>query len=209
MSASQSDYEMDYLVEKEIRLNIKAKKGEFGYRRAHRTRQLFIVYAFLAVIIALLVSRRFITWNGLRNLVTVSAILIVLPMANLASPLVAAWRVSPATEALYRLCRPYEEKFPILYELIITSPDMILAVDAAVIHPSGVYLYCPSCHADIRKAEKFMNEMLTAWKLDGNARLITEEKSFEKRLSSLKEIKPEDDDGSAPYVEKLLKSLSM
>lgn len=190
-------------------MNIKAKKGEFGYRRAHRMRQLAIVCAFLAVIIALLISRRFITWNGLKNLVTVSAILVVLPMANLASPLVAAWRIPDASEALHRLCRPYEEKFPILYELIITSPDMILAVDAAVIHPSGVYLYCPSRQADTKKAEKFINEMLTAWKLDGNARLITEEKSFEKRLASLKEIKPEEDDGSAPYVEKLLKSLSM
>ena len=35
------------------------------------------------------------------------------------------------------------EKFPMLYDLIITSRDFIMPVDVVVIHPTGVYLYCP------------------------------------------------------------------
>mgnify|MGYP000063769237 CR=1 FL=1 len=55
-----------------------------------------------------------------------------------------------------------------LYDLIITSRDFIMPVDVAVIHPTGVYLYCPKKGIDTKAAEKFLNEMLTGWKLDGN-----------------------------------------
>lgn len=185
------------------------KKGCYGYRSTHRKRQIAIVLLFLAAIFLQLGARHFISWKELRNLLTISAILTVLPMANLASPLVASWKIKEMSEKLYNSCHPYEEKFPVLYDLIITSSDMILPIDAAVIHPSGVYLYCSDKGADAKKAEKFLNEMLTGWKLDGNARVMTEEKNFLKRLSTLKEVTEEEDDGSAPHVEKLLKSLSM
>ena len=187
----------------------KIKKGMYGYRDAHKKRQILLVSMFLAVIAALLVSRYFITWTSLKNLVTISAILTVLPMANLASPLVASWKIRTAPRELYDACRLYEEKFPVLYDLIITSRDFIMPVDVAVIHPTGVYLYCPKKGIDTKAAEKFLNEMLTGWKLDGNARIMTEKKNFLTRLSTLKNVTEVEDDGSAPHVEKLLKSLSM
>lgn len=187
----------------------KIKKGEYGYRTARRKTQIFQVSLFLAAIIAQLVARQFITWTELRNLVTISAILTVLPMANLASPLVAAWKIKEVTEELHQACLPYEGRFPVLYDLIITSNDMILPVEAAVIHPTGVYLYSPVKHTEVKKAEKFINEMLVKWKLDGNAKVMTEEKNFLKRLAMLKDVTEEEDDGSAPHVVKLLKSLSM
>ena len=77
------------------------------------------------------------------------------------------------------------------------------------ISPTGVYLYCPNKNVDRRKAEKFLNEMLVGWKLDGNAKVMNEEKKFLRRLSELKTVTEEEDDGSAPHVLKLLKSLSM
>ena len=104
---------------------------------------------------------------------------------------------------------PYEEKFPVLYDLIITNNDLIMPVDAAVIHPTGVYLFCPNKAVDVKKAEKFLNEMLVGWKLDGNAKVMVEKKNYLTRLSTLKPVTEEEDDGSAPHVAKLLKSLSM
>ena len=143
------------------------------------------------------------------NLAPEGAVLTVLPMANLASPLVVAARIPEVPEKFHDACVPYEEKFPILYDLIITSNDLIMPVDAAVVHPTGVYLYCPNKNVDRRKAEKFLNEMLVGWKLDGNAKVMNEEKKFLRRLSELKTVTEEEDDGSAPHVLKLLKSLSM
>lgn len=190
-------------------MKTKITKGMYGYRDAHKKKQLMVVLLFIAAILAQLVLRNFITRSDVRNLVTISAILTVLPMANLASPLVVSWRIPAASKALYDACRPYEEKFPVLYDLIITSNDLILPVDAAVVHPTGVYLYCPNKSVDKKKAESFLNEMLTNWKLDGNAKVMSEEKNFLRRLSELKAVTEAEDDGSAPHVVKLLKSLSM
>lgn len=181
----------------------------YGYRSARRKKQIRIIAGFLAAIAVLLISRFFITWDAMKNLLTISAILLVLPMANTASPMVAAWKIRETPEDFYDACRPYEEKFPVLYDLIITSSDLIMPIDAAVIHPSGVYMFCPVKGIDIKKGEKFLNEMLTGWKLDGNAKIMVERKNYLNRLASLKPVAEEDDDGSAPHVEKLLKSLSM
>lgn len=189
----------------------KIKKGMYGYRDAHKKRQILLVSLFLLVIAALLVSRYFITWKSLKNLVTISAILTdAFPWPEpWRLPLMASWKTGPPPESFYDACRPYGEKFPILYDLIITSRDFIMPVDVAVIHPTGVYLYCPKKGIDTKAAEKFLNEMLTGWKLDGNARIMTEKKNFLTRLSTLKNVTEDEDDGSAPHVEKLLKSLSM
>ena len=179
-------------------MKLRLEKGTYRYRTAHKKRQLFFVVLFILAIVAQLILRNFITAQIYKNLVTISAILTVLPMANLASPLVVAARIPEVPE-----------KFPILYDLIITSNDLIMPVDAAVVHPTGVYLYCPNKNVDRRKAEKFLNEMLVGWKLDGNAKVMNEEKKFLRRLSELKNVTEEEDDGSAPHVLKLLKSLSM
>ncbi len=187
----------------------KIEKGDYGYRTAHRRRQIVIVGLFLALIAALLIARHFMAEGGLRNLVTISAVLTTLPMANMASPLIAALKIPEITETFHSECKQYEDRFPILYDLIITSQDMILPFDAAAIHPSGVYLYCPDEKADGKKAEKFLNEMLIKWKLDGNAKVMTGEKNFFRRLGTLPAVTDDTDDGSAPYVAKLLKSLSM
>ena len=182
-------------------MKLRLEKGTYRYRTAHKKRQLFFVVLFILAIVAQLVLRNFITEQIYKNLVTISAILTVLPMANLASPLVVAARTPEVPEEFHNACVPYD--------LIITSNDLIMPVDAAVVHPTGVYLYCPNKNVDRRKAEKFLNEMLVGWKLDGNAKVMNEEKKFLRRLSELKTVTEEEDDGSAPHVLKLLKSLSM
>ena len=76
-------------------------------------------------------------------------------MANLASPLVVASRIPEVPEELHKACLPYEDKFPILYDLVITSNDLIMPVDAAVVHPTGVYLYCTNPIWTGRKRRNF------------------------------------------------------
>ena len=125
-------------------MKLRLEKGTYRYRTAHKKRQLFFVVLFILAIVAQLILRNFITAQIYKNLVTISAILTVLPMANLASPLVVAARIPEVPEKFHDACVPYEEKFPILYDLIITSNDLIMPVDAAVVHPTGVYLYCPN-----------------------------------------------------------------
>ena len=75
---------------------------------------------------------------------------------------------------------PYDTAYPftVFYDLIITNTDLIMPIDAAVIHPTGLYLFCPDKKVDIKKAEKFINEILIGWKLDGNAKIMVEKKNY-------------------------------
>ena len=187
----------------------KIVKGQYGYRDAHKKTQIRNVAMFAVAIAAVLIGRFFVPMEDIKNLMMISAILLVLPMANLASPLLVSWKFQTTPKDFYDAVKPYEDKFPVLYDLIITNTDLIMPVDAAVIHPSGVYLFCPNKGSDVKKAEKFLNEILIGWKLDGNAKVMVEKKNYLNRLASLKPVTEEDDDGSEEYVRKVLLGLSM
>lgn len=187
----------------------KIVKGQYGYRDAHKKVQIRNVALFAIAIAAVLIGRFFVSWEDMKKMMMITAILLVLPMANLASPLIVSWKFKTTPKDFYDAVRPYEEKFTIIYDLIITNTDLIMPIDSAVIHPTGVYLFCPNKNIDIKKAEKFLNEILIGWKLDGNAKIMVEKKNYLNRLASLRDLTEEDDDGSEDYIKKVLLGLSM
>ena len=188
---------------------MKLHKGQYGYRDSHRKQQLLWVILFLAAIIAQLLARNFTANSSAKNILTVMAILTVLPMANLASPLLAGWRYKTPAEDFHRIMMPYEEKCTILYDLIITSKEYVMPMDAMAVHPSAVIGYCTNPKVDVKKAEAHLNEMLKGNKLDANARVFKEETTFLRRLDNLKPAAEYEDDGSLPYAVQLMKNLSM
>lgn len=185
------------------------KKGQYGYRDSNRRMRLLIVLILSAAIIIQLLCRHLTTNQSARNILTVMAILTVLPMANMASPLIASWRYRTPPEAFYKKVSAYESRFPILYDLVITSKDAIMPMDAIAVHPNGVFAYCTNGKVDTGKAEQFLNSMLSGHKLEPHAKVIKDEKAFFRRLDNLKPEIEYEDDGTIPYVEALLKSLSM
>ena len=66
------------------------KKGTFGYRKYHRNMQCAVVAILAAAILIQLGARQLTAAQSFKNVLTVTAILTVLPMANVASPLLAA-----------------------------------------------------------------------------------------------------------------------
>ena len=187
----------------------KIRKGYYGYRDAHKKTQIRNVSLFAIAIAAILIGRFFVTWEDMKKMMMITAILLVLPMANLASPMLVSWKYKTAPKDFYDAVKPYGEKFTVFYDLIITNTDLIMPIDAAVIHPSGIYMFCPNKNIDIKKAEKFINEILIGWKLDGNAKIMVEKKNYLNRLASLRDLTEEDDDGSIEYITKVILGLSM
>ena len=59
------------------------------------------------------------------------------------------------------------------------------------------------------KAEKELQELLKNNRINLKLRLITDEKSFFRRLDSLKPASEYEDDGTVEYAARLLKNLSM
>ncbi len=187
---------------------MKKEKGDYGYRTSYR-RMRFCIAAVLAAAILAQLGARFLTDNeAAKNILTVMAILTVLPMANVASPLLAAWRYKTPPVEFYERVKPYEERARILYDLILTTKDDIVPADAAAVHPNGVFVYCPVSLKGNR-AEKAVNELFAKNRAGLTVKLISDEKSFFRRLDSLKPLDSYVDDGTVEYGADLLKTLSM
>ena len=188
---------------------MKIDKGQFGYRDHRRKMRLILVLIFAAAILAQLGARQLTDNQAAKNILTVMAILTVLPMANLASPLIASWNYRTPSGEFYEKVQGYEDKCVILYDLIVTTREFVVPIDAAAVHPKGVYAYCTSSKIDTVRAEKAINALFMDNKLDPNLKLIKDEHSFLRRLDSLKPAAEYEDDGIVPYAAKLMKNLSM
>ncbi|MGL5435418.1 MAG: O-linked GlcNAc transferase-like protein [Lachnospiraceae bacterium] len=188
---------------------MKKDKGQYGYRNHRKRMRMLLTGIFIAAILLQLLVRHFTDNPSTRNILTVMAILTVLPMANIASPLLASWKYKTPDRDFYDKVLPYEERFPILYDLVLTTKECIMPMDVIVVHPKAVIAYCTNPKVDTPVAEKFLNEMLRGHKLDANAKVIKDEQTFFRRLDTLKPASEYEADGSEPYVIALMKSLSM
>ncbi len=188
---------------------MRKKKGEYGYRNYRKAVQLGQVLFGAAAIVIQLLARNLTDNQAAKNVLTLMAILSVLPTANVAAPLLAALRYRTPSEDFHKKAAGYESKGVLLYDLVVTTKEQILPFDAVMIHPMGVIAYCPAEKTDIKKAEKTLNASFVSQKLDPNIRIITDERQFFNRLKGLKPAADYEDDGSVGYAAGVLKSMSM
>ncbi len=185
------------------------EKGRYGYRNYHKKTELVKIALGAAAILIQLGARMLTDRTSLQNILTVMAVVSVLPVANLAAPLLASFRYRTPGEEFYRKLHPYEEHMEVLYDLILTSKEYIMPMDGILIHPTGVYAYCTNPNLPVRKAEAFLNQMFQSHRLDPHVKILTDEKAFFKRAASLRPAGEYEDDGSVEYTVNLLKNLSM
>ncbi len=190
-------------------MNHKIQKGQYGYRSYLRKSQIIKVAIGAAAILLQLAARALTGNQAAKNILTVMAILSVLPTANVASPMLAAWKWKTPSEDFHRALAAYEDKGIVLYELIVTTREQVLPFDGILVHPMGVFAYCVNPKTDVQKAQKALNEIFRAHKLDENIKVIKDEKQFFNRLKSLKPMSESEDDGSVEYGAGVLKNLSM
>ena len=165
---------------------MKIRKGQYGYRDQHKKSRALLTGLFAVTIIAQLIARQLASEQAAKNILTVMAILTVLPMANPASPLLASWKYRTSERAFYEKARAYEGKCTMLYDLIVTTKEQILPLDAVAVHPNGVFAFCSNEKTDLSKAEKAVNALFQANKLDPNVKLIRDPHAFFRRLDKLK-----------------------
>lgn len=185
------------------------KKGQYGYRDYHKKVEMVKLLCGIAAIGVQLWARRFTGQEAMKNILTVMAILSALPVANVAAPLLAAFRYRTPGEEFYRRLSEMEQKVSVLYDLVITSKEQILPMDGIVVHPAGVYAYCSNPGISVDRAETFLNDLFRAHRLDPRVKVLTDENAFFKRAKALKPEREYEDDGSVAYGINLLKDISM
>lgn len=187
----------------------KKQKGEYGYRNYYRRVQLAKVLFGTVMILLQLGARRFVSDTAVKNILTVMAVLSVLPTANIASPLLAAWKYKTPSEEFYNKILCFKKKGSLLFDLVITTKDSVLPIDALIVHPMGIYAFYTGSKSDFSKPEHALNEIFAAHRLEQKIKIIKDECAFIRHLEGLKEASEYEDDGSMEYAEGLLKNLSM
>ncbi len=185
------------------------QKGDYGYRRQFRRDRILIIILLLVSILVQVAIRNLTSMNSFRLLFTVTAILTVLPMGIMASPLIASWRYRTPDRSFYDDIHPYEEKFTILYDLILTTKEQVIPLDAVVVHPIGVIGYCPDAKLDEKKAEAGLNELFASERLDPRIHIMKDLKNFERRLDNLKPASDYEDDGVVEAESEMFRRLCM
>ena len=115
------------------------EKGEYGYREQHKKQQLLLIFLGVLAILLQLGARRFTQQAAFQNILTVMAIVSVLPVANLAAPFLFSFCYKTPGPDFYQALSPYEGQMAILYDLIITSKELIMPMDGV---PASVTPRC-------------------------------------------------------------------
>lgn len=186
----------------------KVTKGAMGYRSYFKKKRLAGIAIMAAAIIVLMVLRTKAS-DTLSMLLTLSAVFIAIPLANYATPLAAAWKYPPTPEETHNKYQKYEKDFTVLYDMILTTKESIMPMDVIAVHPTGVYCLCTNPKAKVKKAEELLNQYFTAAKLDPNVHISLDQKTFDRRITTLKPASEYEDDGTIPYTVETLQSLCM
>lgn len=184
-------------------------KGQYGYRDYHRNKELVKIIIGAALIVLQLLLRKFTNNDSAKNILTVMAVLSVLPVANIAVPLLAAFRYRTSSKDFYNQVSAFNSRGEVLYDLVLTSKEQVIPLEAALIHETGVYAYCAYKNTDTPKAERFLTQMFLRHKLDQEIKIFLDEKIFFNRLRSLKTDAWKEESTNLDQTVSLLKSLSM
>ncbi|MDO5589590.1 MAG: hypothetical protein Q4F98_00820 [Lachnospiraceae bacterium] len=144
---------------------MKIEKGQPGYVKSRKTKYLLWAVIEFAVVVALVVIG--VVQSGSRmNLLTVVAVVGCLPAAKMLAEYIT---MAPYNSIAQDKYDEIEEKAPLLtkvYDLVITSPQKVMQVDAIVISGHTVCGYTSNEKTDEVKTACYIKEMLRKYKYD-------------------------------------------
>lgn len=138
---------------------MKTEKGHPGYIHSRKMKYLLWAVVEFAIVIALVVIGIIQTGSRM-NLLTVVAIVGCLPAAKM---LVEYITMAPYHSIAPEKGKEIEEKAPLLtkaYDLVITSPEKVMQIDAVVISGHTICGYTSNEKTDEAKTAQYIKEVL-------------------------------------------------
>ncbi|CVI68330.1 hypothetical protein NDGK_01176 [Clostridiales bacterium CHKCI001] len=187
----------------------KIEKGHYGYIRARKKTLLIrTMILFLGVII--LLAMGFALTHTKKNLLTVAAIVSVLPAANQAVVLFALLPYHGREKEEYESVRAIVPNGVLNTELILTSKnDRSMPIDYAYVHPTGLYCFSFDSKLDIPKTEQYIRTMMKTNHLNTHVKIFRDFKQFKKRLGELEPIDRNTCEEKLLKIEGVLRAISI
>ncbi|MBR2653521.1 MAG: hypothetical protein IKD59_03095 [Lachnospiraceae bacterium] len=164
----------------------KATKGQFGYFRYERMRRLLITIITVLFPAAVFVAG-IIVYGTERNLLTVIALVLVIPFAMAFVSLVMVYTHSSIPEDEYKEIEEHAGTLTMAYELYVTHETASTMVDAFAICGSTVVGLVTEKKGDPKFTADYIKKVLRSNGIGSNVALMTDRKHFLERLDSMNE----------------------
>lgn len=188
---------------------LRLQKGHHGYIKRKKRMLLAEVLFLLAGIIGLIVIGVVVTGSR-KNLLTVVAIVTVIPMVNQLVVLIALWKFQSRPVQEYEQVAAAVGKGVLDTELVITSKtDKTFLLDYACIHEKGVICYCSDKNVSAKKAEDYIQSFMKANSLKTDVFLIRDWKNFLNRIQELEEWDRSSCDEKLLRIEGVLRGIAI
>ena len=164
----------------------KATKGQFGYFRYERMRRLLITIITVLFPAAVFVTG-IIVYGTERNLLTVIALVLVIPFAMAFVSLVMVYTHSSISEEEYKEIEEHAGTLTMAYELYVTHETASTMVDAFAICGNTVVGLVTEKKGDPKFTADYLKKVLRSNGIGSNVALMTDRKHFMERLDSMNE----------------------
>jgi hypothetical protein len=164
----------------------KVSKGQYGYFRYERKRRL-VITILLFLIPALVFLVGILMFGSQKNLLTVLALVLVIPFAMAFVSLVMVYTHSSIPEEEYREIEEHAGTLTMAYELYVTHEEASTMVDAFAICGNTVVGLVTDKKGDPKFTADYIKKVLRANGIGSNVTLMTDRKHFIERLDSMNE----------------------
>ncbi|MDD2972969.1 MAG: hypothetical protein PHE02_12665 [Lachnospiraceae bacterium] len=185
----------------------KIKKGTFGYLPYQKKKN--IIQTILLFVLALLIYITGYISTGTRaNLLTIVAMLGMLPASKSAVEMILFLRQKNCSREINDQIRTHEGDFPMAYELVLTSYDRNFPISSIAVQANTVCGYTENEHCDVAAAEKHISDILKQNGYKPAVKLFKELEKYNNRLDALKDLESDSADKDAEIME-VIKAISI
>ena len=185
----------------------KTKKGEYGYLKHQRKREIAKTAVLFCLSLAVYLSG-LITTGTNKNLLTIVAVLGCLPASRSAVGMILFLRAKGCSEELHERILPHAKGLPQLYDVVLTSYDATFELVHLVFKGNSLIglTVNPKCKTDA--CEKHLKEMMAKDAIkDVRVKIFQDTPKYLNRLDQLRELAAEDTQTDAVFS--LIRAISI
>lgn len=186
---------------------MKVTKGNFGYLKSQKKREILRTLLYFAISAAVFLLG-LLTTHTRANLLTVVAMLGMLPASKSLVGVIIFLRAKNCSEEIYQKTLPHVGTLPMLYELVLTSYDKNYAISSITCKNNIVCGYSEDEKFDVPAARKHILDILKQNACKPGIELFKEFHSYTQRLESLQQLE-ETKDNNDEKIRNVIKAISL
>lgn len=174
-------------------VGMKVKAGQYGFLKKQKITFIVKMLVFIAVGIAMYIVGLLTNKGDSKNICTVMAILMSLPLAKSFTELVVIFPFRDVEEERYKkVSSQCPEQAKLMTGMVITSEKKIMNLDFLVECEGNVIALAGKKEADIPYISDYLTKGVRNWGFDYHVKVIKEEKAFLNAITSIKPVQVSD-----------------